>query len=262
VTAASDPLEALRRRHAWPTRRPDVRAVDWSLDGGGRQLVTQLVTRLHAQLLLEVGAFLGGSLRTWLDHDPQLVVIAVDPWSGSWWGEYARKRGQPEIAAQLDAPDGPYETFLATNWDYRERIVPVRGVSPAALEDVAAAGARPDVIYLDSDKSGRELAAFARLFPDAVVCGDDWGWGVDRLGDPDAGYPIRAPVRRFVAERGLHLRTQRATWVADPEPPTLGDRIRQGLEDLRSSARRLRSALRWLSTRTARNASTPSANAE
>jgi hypothetical protein len=207
--------------------------------------VTDLIARRGITLVLEIGVFLGGSARIWLETSPELVVIALDSWADQpWRSARARSLGHPEIADQLDEEDGFYRTFLASNWNYCDRIVPVRGHSPDALHAIAETGVQPELVFLDCDKSGRELPICHDLFPDAVLCGDDWAWGTDRWRDVDAGYPIRAPVKTFVAEHGLHLRTHRQTWVADPEAPTLCDRLRQALVDARMSARRLRALQR------------------
>src|SRR5687767_1427345 len=93
-------LAALRERYAWPASRPDVATIDWSLDGGGRNLVAECLVRRGVRLVLEIGAFLGGSTRLWLAAAPGVTVIALDPWEGSW-ANFAIRSGKPEFAEQL-----------------------------------------------------------------------------------------------------------------------------------------------------------------
>ena len=225
----STAIECLRKQFPWPERRPDARPVPWSLDGGGRELVVDLIRRDDVKVLLEIGSFLGGSTRVWLDASPELVVIAVDPWKGDW-GEFARRNGYDDCVEQLSRVDGGYETFLTNLWDHRERIIPVRGLAPAILHEVHAAGVSPDLIYIDSDKSGRELSTCQRLFPASLLTGDDWTWGADE------GYPMRPPVMRVAEESGLFLRTKMATWVLDDRRPPLSYRVRQLVRRIRRRA--------------------------
>lgn len=61
-------LQALRRMNPWP----DVSPLDgqpshvWSLDGGGRHLVIDLIRECQPRVFLEVGVFVGGSALQWL----------------------------------------------------------------------------------------------------------------------------------------------------------------------------------------------------
>lgn len=227
--APSDALDLLRARYAWPAERPALPPIDWSLDGGGRELVVQCILRRGARVVLEIGAFLGGSTRLWLAASPQVTVIALDPWEGSW-ANFAVSSGKPQFAAQLAAADAGYQTFLANLWEHRERVVPLRGKSPEKLYELHALGVAPDLVYLDSDKSGVELEICRELFPHATLTGDDWTFGAAE------GYPIRGPVESFCRRHGCHVRTKMATWIIAPGRPPLGYRLRTLWRRLRQAA--------------------------
>jgi hypothetical protein len=222
-------LSALRQRYPWPTIRPAVPPIDWSLDGGGRRLVADAIAHREIRLVLEIGAFLGGSTKLWLAASPNVTVIALDPWEGSW-ANFAIVSGKPEHADQLGRPEGGYQTFLANLWADRERVVPLRGRSPEKLHELAELGVIPDLVYLDSDKSGVELELCHELFPSAILCGDDWTYGADE------GYPIRQPVREFCRRHGRYVRTKMATWIIDRDPPPLSYRLRAAWRRLRGAA--------------------------
>ena len=98
---------------------------------------------------------------------------ALDPWEGSW-ANFAVTSGKPEHAEQLARKKAGYHTFLVNLWDHRQRVIPLRGRSPEKLYELAQLGVAPDLVYLDSDKSGVELEVCHELFPDAILCGDDW----------------------------------------------------------------------------------------
>ena len=222
-------LTTLRARYPWPTTRPALPPIDWSLDGGGRNLVTDCIARGGARLILEIGAFLGGSTKLWLAASPNVTVIALDPWEGSW-ASFAIASGKPEHADQLAREEGGYHTFLANLWDHRERVIPFRGRSPEKLHELAHLGVAPDLVYLDSDKSGIELEICHELFPDAILCGDDWTYAAEE------GYPIRRPVKEFCARHGHYVRTKMATWIIDRDRPPLSYRLRTVWRRLRGAA--------------------------
>ena len=143
---------------------------------------------------------------------------ALDPWIGGPEVEkFARECRQPEwVGRQLAAhSDVIYHTFLTNLWDERQRVVPIRSTSWEALDQLAAAGLCPGLVYLDADKSGGEMENCRRLFPDALLAGDDWFWTPcpesHRTNDSD--YPIRRPVRDFCERHGGHLVVDGSTWV-------------------------------------------------
>ncbi len=216
-------LTALRAQYPWPNDCPAVAPIDWALDGGGRHLVLEMIEKHSVRVIVEIGAFLGGSVKMWLAASPEIVVVAVDPWKDPW-EDFARNSGRPASEAlQLDEPGGGYRTFLRNFWEERHRVIPIRGKSPDKLHDLHAAGLRPDLVYIDSDKSGRELEVCEALFPGAIICGDDWLWA------PEQGYPIRRPVQTFCRNHGRYLRVDHHTWVIDTERPTFRYYLNRGL---------------------------------
>jgi hypothetical protein len=219
ATMRRDGLEALRRAHPWPEHRPSVAPLSWALDGGGRRLVVDVLRHYDVSLMLEIGVFFGGSVSRWLEEVSDLQVVAMDPWEGAWWAEYATIHGHKAHREQLAAQDGPLETFYATMWDQRDRIIPVRGASPETLHELAAHGVDPELVYIDANKDGAELELCRELFPHAILSGDDWDW------DQDGAYPIREPVRTFARLHGLHLETDANTWVLWPETPPRSHRL-------------------------------------
>lgn len=232
-------LETLRQQYPWPDNRPDFAPVQWSLDGGGRWLVQEKLRRPEFNLVLEIGSFLGGSIHDWLSVSPDIHVVAVDPWPETCGvAQYAREQGKgEEVAKQLERPDGFYQTFLANFWELRDRVIPVRGYSPAVLHELAELRLRPDLIYLDSDKVGGEIELCHKLFPGAVMTGDDWGWKGES-GD----FPIRQPVTDFCETRNRFLKVEGATWVIDTEPPSVRFRFRSWRRSLKTKMKTRRRA--------------------
>lgn len=205
-------------------------------------MVQQLLQRRKLSIVLEIGCFLGGSINNWLDASDDVVVVAVDPWPDSWdVASIARKLGKSDaVIEQLSMSDGMYHTFLANLWDRRDRVIPVREYSPGILHTLSEIGLRPDLIYLDSDKLGNEIELCHRLFPSAIMTGDDWGW-TNESGE----YAIRKPVKEFCRTHDRYLRVENATWVIDTEPASLSFQfrtLRRSLQKKWKSFRRRRAA--------------------
>jgi len=149
-----------------------------------------------------------------------------------------------DLVDQLGREEGLFETFLASNWGYRDRLIPVRAESPGAIQHIHDTGVIPDMIYLDSDKTGCEIELCQRLFPRAVICGDDWWWGEDRWRDPEGGYPIRKPVREFCQQYNFHLKTAEHTWLIDDRAPSLAYNLSRPLYHFKAARRRVRGLFR------------------
>jgi len=221
MSAENTAIDALRSRFPWPAQRPGVPAVPWVMDYGGRDLIRRLISRRHPRVIVEIGAFVGGSVRQWLEVSPDVTVVAIDPWP--------QKKGPDSFsdshpvgrlhARQLREPDGVYHAFLATMWDHRDRVIPVRGRGCEMLPVLHSLGLRPDLIFIDADKSGVEIAVCDDLFPEAVVCGDDWLWCDGRC------YPSRQPVADSARRRGRVLKCVSNTWLIDDRPWTVAERM-------------------------------------
>ena len=230
----SEVINRLRAAYPWPAQRPDTEPAEWLLDGGGKQLVTDQIND-GARLVVEVGVFLGSTLKIWLAAKPDVHVVAIDPWAGEWWARYARKHGRVDVLDSWQKPDGPYETFLSSLWEHRDRVHPVRGSSPEKLYELADLGIEPDLFYFDNDKTGGDVSVAHELFPSATLSGDDWNWGIAE------GYPIREPVKRFAAKHQFTLHLNRATWLLDRKAKSPTDYFNGTISCLKDMARAAKS---------------------
>ena len=209
-------MDALRRDNPWPELPAGVEPFYLSLDAGGRHLVIDVIREHGVTLMLEIGCFFCGSTRQWLDSSPDLEVIGVDPWDDNW-STYVRKRaeeGHPIFAALDDTfadriqRYGNYCLALNNIRDARDRFIPVRQRSPAALHYLRRRGIQPQLIYIDAYKSDEDLWVAHDLFPRSILCGDDWNWA-----DEDGRFRMREHVERFAAEKGFTIEAEGATWL-------------------------------------------------
>ncbi|MGO8745687.1 MAG: class I SAM-dependent methyltransferase [Thermoguttaceae bacterium] len=185
----SDGLEKLAAQHPWPSLPPQTPANKehgWLLDSTREMLAASLSAQ--PRVIVELGSWLGLSTRFIADCAPCGTVIAIDHWKGG-----PDHQDREEYRAMLPHL---YETFLASCWEYRGRIIPVRASTIEGLREVAGYGVRPDLIYLDADHTydavKRDLEEALALFPSARIVGDDWTW-----------QSVREAVTAVCAERGL-----------------------------------------------------------
>ena len=226
-TLRTGPLDELRRRYPWPEVRPYANLKDWSLDGGGKELVLDVIAHKGISLMVEVGAFVGGSAKVWLKANPGLTLIAIDPWAGDWWVNYAKQNGKDRLAEVFAGQDGPFKAFTSLVWNFRDRVIAMRGSSPGTIEELHALGIRPQLFFFDSNKSGEELELCSRLFPSAALTGDDRTWSLN------GEFPIRKAVTAFAARHGLSYQSLMATWVLWWEPLSAKLQLRWARRSLR-----------------------------
>ena len=214
-------LDSIRKLYPVPVERPDVKPFRWSLDGGGRELVIDAAIKANVRIILEVGVFLGGSAHQWLEAMPDVTVIGVDSF-GINCAEYFKtyKDSLPavdlmgmteqEFIEQMGKNDAQLLSVISNLWSFRDRFIPVKGLSPGVLHDLYNAGLRPDICYLDSDKVGTELEVFRSLWPDALICGDDW---THEENEGSGIFEIRNAVIPFAEKHRLKIIQKDATWI-------------------------------------------------
>jgi len=193
----SEGLEALRARYPIPEIMPDV-PMDYTrseptgwCSGENRQLFAR-VCNDQTRVIIDGGSFLGLSAWWFLRTAPNATIICIDHWKGS------REHQRGAMAGKLPTL---YETFLCNLWEWRTRIIPVRADSVAGMQEVAALGIEPDVVYIDwshdAESVCRDLTTAIKCFPQATVIGDDWTWDSVRKGVQLATEPRGISVENF-----------------------------------------------------------------
>lgn len=214
-------LEYLRRDNPWPAIDYDAIKPEYvSLDAGGRHLVIDLIKEKNIDLMLEIGCFMCGSVRQWLEAVLTLTVIGVDPWDANW-GPYLRQMKEHErMSTHLRAVSdvdkfidnvetyGNYMIALNNVREFRDRFIPVRRFSPEAVEYLSKRDIKPQLAFIDAFKRADELEAVEKFFPECVICGDDWNWR-----SPDGELGMQKVVIAFAKERGYEIIADRATWI-------------------------------------------------
>jgi hypothetical protein len=219
IKPATDGIEALRLVHPWP----DISALQndpphvWSLDGGGRKIISELIQRVRPQTILEVGSFLGGSALTWLSAGPRFTLIALDSWhqhAANWIDVVIANPPSwvSDVEALKPISQAIHRTDLMTVAlhnlrRYRDRVIPIRMTAVEGYPYIAGL-VQPDIVYIDADKQAENYYLAHKLFPNAIICGDDWTWR-DEAGE----LPVRRYVNEIAALRGCSIVAEDATWM-------------------------------------------------
>ncbi|WP_229801495.1 class I SAM-dependent methyltransferase [Tateyamaria omphalii] len=219
-------LEALRRDNPWPEfpyeeHAPFHLALDSNGDGG-REIILNQILEYDVKLMVEVGCFLGGSALHWLGTKPDLHLIGVDPWENSWaryvedmakdpsMSRHVAHISDVEVAriADLIRQFGNFAVTMNNLRRHKDRFTPVRRFSPEALQYLSDRSVPVELIYIDAFKHRADLDAAYALFPDAVLCGDDWLWP-DETGE----FVMQTAIKEFAHEHGFDIEDKRQSWV-------------------------------------------------
>jgi hypothetical protein len=204
-------IDTLARTFHWPESRPEIdrlpQNVGW-LEDGPREVLAGALSAA-TRVVIELGSWLGLSTRYIASRAPDAIIIAIDHWKGS-------PEHQTDPKWSVDLPR-LYETFLALNWEQRDRVIPIRRTTVEGLRIVAEYGIQPDVIYFDAEHSyaavSAEIALCRELFPGAILIGDDYDWpGV-------APAVIEASQRYKLGLQTLGSRWRAWKLVATTDPP-------------------------------------------
>jgi len=226
-------LKALLRDNPWPEFiYGEIEPFQLALDNNGRsgrELITDVIREKKITLMVEIGSFLCGSTLQWLRASEKLTVIGVDPWDGNWAAYISRMATDPVRSRNVwhlsDAQHSAivlnlrhYGNFCVAMNNvrlYKSRFYPVRRRSPEALSYLHARELTPELIYIDAGKHREDLDTAHRLFPQAVLCGDDWLWP-----DETGALRMQENVKAFAAEHGFEIRAARQTWLLIPTSPS------------------------------------------
>jgi len=208
-------------RWPWPENSEllDVAPFTWSLDGGGRGLIDAVIACRPSGVLVEIGSFMGGAARAWLQTFPELRCICVDPWGDNLvqyvhnltnvdWAVQSYGVEQLQTHARALGEHGPMAVVRNNLREFRDRCVLVQAGVPEVFEMLGECQLRPDIVFLDALKRQDEFIGTHESFPDAIVTGDDWSWR-----SPTGELPVREYAAMVAKQRKARIYASRATFV-------------------------------------------------
>ena len=196
----------LARLKLWPPTPPAVeRYYHGWVHVGNERMLRRLIRDRQPRVILELGAWLGLCTQFLAEESAPhgSLVLAIDRWDGRWLlqTQQAQYAADEEALGMLSSSLPLYETFLANLWALQSRVFPIRMDTKAGMHRISQLGVPVDLVYVDADHTKEATLAdihnAVTLFPDAVVCGDDWQW-------PD----VRDAVEHYVDASGGQLRAQ------------------------------------------------------
>jgi hypothetical protein len=209
---------SLEAQYPWPIEQPtpDVEAVGRPAEG--LDLALSALAEHDAPVIVEIGAEFGGSTRTWLRSLQSCCVVSVDPWPDDY-----PTHNWPKITEAVDRGTSIQHLFMSFCWEYRDRLVAMRGKSPDALMELRDLGLEPTLVYIDGDHRYeavmRDLIVADTLFPEAILCGDDWSFRPKARKYRGMTLPVQFAVNDYCAFRGYGVRAEQQTWLIDRMDP-------------------------------------------
>lgn len=153
-----------------PRTRIDVGLIEpegWC-HGTVRMMFRDLIGKHRPKIMAEIGSYMGCSAHFIMKHTYETTLYCIDHWQGS-----------PEHQG-IESTKTLYETFLVNVWDYKDRIKPVRMDSIKGLHALHKNNICPEIIFIDGshdeESVTKDICTASMLFPDAVLCGDDYTW--------------------------------------------------------------------------------------
>ena len=213
-------MESIFSQFKFTAPPKDVPVLKETYLGKGKGIVVEYIVRNKCKYLLELGAFFGGSIEFWLNACPSLSkVVAVDRWADGWAGTHCSNARyndssvlnmSPEQIEYLNEGDNFYNVILKNIAYYQNKVVPVRMDIYDALDMMVQANFKPDVIYLDADKSFKMLEKLWLTFgKTSLICGDDYRW---RKGDT---CPMKENLDKLAQRYRLKATYLEDTWIVE-----------------------------------------------
>jgi len=120
-------------------------------------------------IVIELGSWLGKTMRHCLDEHDDNFWIAIDTWQDS-----PNHQAEPRYAELMPHL---YEAFLHINMAHRDSCTPLRCKSLRGLHICHEFDLEPDCIFIDAEHTREavhdEIMIAKQFFPNAIIIGDD-----------------------------------------------------------------------------------------
>jgi len=176
-------IQEIKSLFTWPKEKPNItpETNGWFTNASAAVL-DYFIKGLNPKFIAELGSWTGtGSTKFLLNAAPNSHLICFDHWSPNVedhgnGGTTKYEENDPEL---LQLPK-VWDSFLYNNWEYRERLTPVRAKTPIGLESVKDLNIPVGLVFIDADHSyegvTRDIMKCHELWPDAQIIGDDYTW--------------------------------------------------------------------------------------
>jgi hypothetical protein len=169
------------RQKAWDGEKPDIPEDPHNWFAHSAKVVMNGLFTDQVRYYCELGVWTGHSLKHACKRMPNATIFAVDHWSAD---PVVYEKYMPNGLRKFKLQDRIptiYDRFLANLWDYRERVVPLRMLTDKGLNELRRMNVPLDMVYIDAchqyEFVNRDIEMCMELFPNAVLFGDDFGYG-------------------------------------------------------------------------------------
>jgi predicted O-methyltransferase YrrM len=169
----------------WPTDMPTVPKDNHHWFGeANKEVLNGLIDELNPKLILELGSWTGaGSTSFILNKAPNAHLICIDHW-GYDLSVHTKQNAWDSTPEEINRMKTLWETFLVNTWDHKNHLTPIRNTTIDGLKLLELLDVNFDLIYIDAHHDYEsvlyDIEESLRLWPDAIICGDDYRW-------PDGG---------------------------------------------------------------------------
>eukprot|EP00122_Pirum_gemmata_P007401 Pgem_evm1s6793 len=135
------------------------------------KLILQEVLKTNPKVFVELGVWYGKSSSFILENS-NCTLISVDIWNqdASWYTE--------ANVIDMVQKHPLHPTFLANFYKYKDRLIPIKNNDITTLKELYQNQVQIDAIYLDTTHYYQdtidEITTILTLFPNVVLCGDDY----------------------------------------------------------------------------------------
>jgi len=126
-------------------------------------------------------------------------LICVDPWVDN----YPLPKDWLHLKEFTEKCHGSlWDLFLSFNFEYKERIFPLKSFSLKALPKIFQLGLSVDMFYVDGDHRYdgvyQDLVLCLSLFPNAKIIGDDYNFTSKHPKYRGIDFPVEKQLKTFV----------------------------------------------------------------
>lgn len=197
-------IQEAKSLFTWPDEKPQIKPeTNGWFTGASANVLGMFIQHLEPRFIAELGSWTGmGSTRFLLNNSPKSHLLCLDHWSPDVndhgnGGTTTYEDNDPEL---LQLPK-IWDSFLHNNWEYRDRLTPVRAKTPIGLESIKSYNFPVDLVFIDADHSYNgtynDIVKCAELWPTAQITGDDFTWETVKSAVIDAAKVLDKRVMFF-----------------------------------------------------------------
>jgi predicted O-methyltransferase YrrM len=175
-------MDNINNLFQWPTEKPTriPSSHNWFSKKNG-EVLGNLIKKLNPSFILEMGSWTGnGSTKFILNNAPNSHLVCVDHWSTDIEDHIQSSFSKEDAMKLYDEISNLWETFLVNNWEHQHHLTPIRKKTNEGLDLLNKISIPFDLIYIDAHHDYEnvlyDIETAGKLWPNAVLCGDDYRW--------------------------------------------------------------------------------------